>query len=192
MLDLFTILTKGGFVLWQKNFAPINGSPVEDLIRNVLIEERAGTDSYYKENYALKWTFANELDLVFVVAYQKILQLNYIDELLETVKRMFLETNKDLIAQGQLVDGDFTSFGSTFDQLLQQIEEKYSSQNRQRAPRKFENTKKFENSLKGSQAQNSKTNNSVCVCMGLSSASNVIVCSSGCTSRDQHKYRRRG
>ncbi|GAN10743.1 P-loop containing nucleoside triphosphate hydrolase protein [Mucor ambiguus] len=154
MLDLFTILTKGGFVLWQKTFAPINGSPVEDLIRNVLIEERAGTDSYFKENYALKWTFANELDLVFVVAYQKILQLNYIDELLETVKRMFLETNKDLIAQGQLVDGDFTSFGPIFDQLLQQIEEKYSSQNRQRAPRKFENTKKFENSLKGSQAQN--------------------------------------
>lgn len=156
MLDLFTILTKGGFVLWQKTFAPINGSPVEDLIRNVLIEERAGTDSYFKENYALKWTFANELDLVFVVAYQKILQLNYIDELLETVKRMFLETNKEVIAQGQLVDGEYSSFGPIFDKLLQQIEEKYSSQNRQRAPRKFENTKKFENSLKGSQAQNSK------------------------------------
>lgn len=158
MLDLFTILTKGGFVLWQKNFAPISGSPVEDLIRNVLIEERAGTDSYYKDNYALKWTFANELDLVFVVAYQKILQLAYIDELLETVKRMFLETHKQLIAEGHLVDGDYTSFGQIFDKLLLQIEEKYATHNRQRAPRKFENTKKFESSLKGSQAQNSKVN----------------------------------
>lgn len=148
MLDLFTILTKGGFVLWQKTFTPINGSPVEDLIKNVLIEERSGTDSYYKDNYALKWTFANENDLVFVVAYQKILQLTYIEELLETVKRMFL-------ASFEGVDADYTAFGPIFDKVLVQVEEK-STGHRQRTPRKFENTKKFETSLKGSQAQNSK------------------------------------
>lgn len=149
MLDLFTIVTKGGFVLFQKTFAPINGSPVQDLIKNVLIEERAGTDSYSKDNYALKWTFANENDLVFVVAYQKILQLNYLDELLQTVKRMFL----DDYFKG--VDDDYATFGPVFDKVLVQVEEK-STSNRQRAPRKFENTKKFETSIKGSQAQNSK------------------------------------
>jgi signal recognition particle receptor subunit alpha len=148
MLDLFTIITKGGFVLFQKTFTPINGSPVQDLIKNVLIEERAGTDSYSKDNYALKWTFANENDLVFVVAYQKILQLTYIDELLETMKRMF-------ISNFEGVDDDYTSFGPVFDKVLAQVEEK-SANNRQRAPRKFENTKKFETSLKGSQAQNGK------------------------------------
>lgn len=149
MLDLFTIVTKGGFVLFQKTFAPINGSPVQDLIKNVLIEERAGTDSYSKDIYALKWTFANENDLVFVVAYQKILQLNYLDELLQTVKRMFL----DDYFKG--ADDDYASFGPVFDKVLVQVEEK-STSNRQRAPRKFENTKKFETSIKGSQAQNSK------------------------------------
>lgn len=148
MLDLFTILTKGGFVLFQKTFAPINGSPVQDLIKNVLIEERSATNTYTKENYALKWTFANESDLVFVVAYQKILQLTYVDELLETVKRLFLQSFEG-------VEADYTSFGPIFDKVLLQIEEK-SSGSRQRAPRKFENTKKFETSLKGSQAQNSK------------------------------------
>ncbi|KAI8079644.1 signal recognition particle, alpha subunit, N-terminal-domain-containing protein [Gilbertella persicaria] len=153
MLDLFTILTKGGFVLWQKKFASISGSPVEDLIRNILIEERAGTNSYIKDNYALKWTFANEHDLVFVATYQKILQLGYIEELLETVKRMFLDMNKEAIAQGHLIDQDYEGFGPIFDKTLAQVEEKYASQ-RQRVPRKFENTKKFENSLKGSQAQN--------------------------------------
>lgn len=149
MLDLFTILTKGGYVLWQKTFAPINGSPVEDLIKNVLIEERAGTNSYTKDNYALKWTFANENDLVFVVAHQKILQLTYIEELLETVKRLFVSSFEGL-------DADYTSFTPIFDKALAQIEEK-SANNRQRVPRKFENTKKFETSLKGSQAQNSKS-----------------------------------
>lgn len=67
MLDLFTILTKGGIVLWDRAFTPISGNPVNALIRDVLIEERAGTSSYTKDSYAFKWTFANELDLVFVV-----------------------------------------------------------------------------------------------------------------------------
>lgn len=67
MLVLFTILNKGGLVLWQHTFSSVTGGPLESLIKNVLIEERAGTDTYIHESYALKWTFANDLDLVFVV-----------------------------------------------------------------------------------------------------------------------------
>ncbi|KAI8366937.1 SRP54-type protein [Choanephora cucurbitarum] len=150
MLDLFTILTKGGFVLWQKKFTSITGSPVEDLVRHVLMEERAGTNTYIKDSYALKWTFANEFDLVFVVAHQKILQLNYLDELLETVKRIFIETYQESLQRHALTG--FDQFGPVFEKALMQMEQKYSQ--RQRQPRKFEDTKKFETSLKGSQAQN--------------------------------------
>ncbi|KAG1139255.1 hypothetical protein G6F37_008230 [Rhizopus arrhizus] len=140
----------GGFVLWQKAFAPISGSPVQELIKNVLIEERSGTTEYIQNNYALKWTFANEVELVFVVVYQKILTLNYLEELLETVKRVFMATFQEML--GQDVMGDFSSFGPIFDRLLKQVEEKYINLKKQ--PRKFEDTKKFEQSLKGSQAQN--------------------------------------
>jgi signal recognition particle receptor subunit alpha len=59
------------------------------------------------------------------------------------------------LSEFQGVDDDYTLFGPIFDKILAQVEEK-SASNRQRAPRKFENTKKFETSLKGSQAQNSK------------------------------------
>ncbi|KAI9247541.1 SRP54-type protein [Sporodiniella umbellata] len=151
MLELFTILTKGGFVLWQKAFAPVSGTPVQDLIKNVLIEERSGTNEYLSNNYALKWAFANEVELVFVVAYQRILTLSYLEELLETVKRVFLSTFQEIL-NGDF-NGDFTLFGPIFDKLLKQVEEKYTTA-RQKTPRKFENTKKFEQSLKGSQAQN--------------------------------------
>ncbi|RCH89059.1 hypothetical protein CU097_000343, partial [Rhizopus azygosporus] len=151
MLDLFTIITKGGFVLWQKTFAPISGFPVQELIKNVLIEERSGTTEYIQNNYALRWTFANEAELIFVVVYQKILTLNYLEELLETVKRVFLATFQDILQKDS--NGDFTSFGPIFDKLLKQVEEKYANL-RQKAPRKFENTKKFESTLKASQAQN--------------------------------------
>jgi signal recognition particle receptor subunit alpha len=71
MLDLCTVLTKGGYVLWQKNYTHINGAPVDALIRDVLIEERAGITSYNKDSYALKWTFLNEKELVFVVSVDR-------------------------------------------------------------------------------------------------------------------------
>ncbi|KAI8330421.1 SRP54-type protein [Chlamydoabsidia padenii] len=151
MLDLFTILNKGGLVLWKHAYTSLTGSPVEGLIKNILIEERSGTDIYLKDSYALKWTFANELDLVFVVAYQKILQLSYIDELLETVKRLFIETYKDSVVADQGIHGDYSEFDAVFNKVLLSLEQK-SSSNKTRAPRKFENTKKFETTLKGSQA----------------------------------------
>ncbi|KAI8147149.1 signal recognition particle, alpha subunit, N-terminal-domain-containing protein [Fennellomyces sp. T-0311] len=158
MLDLFAILSKGGFVLWQKTFIPVMGSPIDALIKDVLIEERAGTNIFYKDSYALKWTFANEADLVFVVAFQKILQLQYVDELLETVKQVFLKTFQHNIGGNNGIDGDYTSFEDTFNKLLRQLEEKYST-SRQRAPRKFEETKKYENTLKAnsSPASNKKS-----------------------------------
>ncbi|KAL1929233.1 hypothetical protein VTP01DRAFT_2292 [Rhizomucor pusillus] len=159
MLDLFTILTKGGLVLWSKTFSPLFGSPVDSLIKNVLIEERAGSDTFYQDNYALKWTFANEVDLVFVVAYQKILHLSYIDELLETIKRLFLDKFRNSIESKTMLSEDYSAFDDLFDKALQQLEEKHSS-NRQRAPRRFEETKKFESTMKGSQVKASEQKSS--------------------------------
>ncbi|KAI7847111.1 SRP54-type protein [Circinella umbellata] len=141
MLDQFAILSKGGFVLWQKTFIPVMGSPIDALIKDVLIEERAGTNIFYKDSYALKWTFANEVDLVFVVAFQKILQLQYVDELLETVKQVFIKTFEQDIINNNGIDGDYGLFNDTFDKLLRQLEEKHST--------------KYETTLKGSQEVNS-------------------------------------
>ncbi|ORX53535.1 P-loop containing nucleoside triphosphate hydrolase protein [Hesseltinella vesiculosa] len=151
MLDQFTILNKGGFVLWQQTFTPTSGAgPVAALIKDVLIEERSATNTYLKDSCCLKWAFANQLDLVFVVAYQKILQLPFIDELLETVKRLFIDTYRDQITTDKGVHGDYSAFTPVFQKILQNVETKYASQST-RAPRKFEETKKFESTLKGSQ-----------------------------------------
>ncbi|CAO3638824.1 unnamed protein product [Cunninghamella blakesleeana] len=136
MLVLFTVLNKGGLILWQHIFSSITSGPLEALIKNVLIEERAATDTYVHESYALKWTFANNLDLVFV--------------LLETVKRLFIQTYKDTITIDQGIHGDYSEFDPMFMKVLKTLEEK-SSTKRGGAPRKFEDTKKFESSLKGSQ-----------------------------------------
>lgn len=152
MLDLCTVLTKGGYVLWQKNYTHINGAPVDALIRDVLIEERAGITSYNKDSYALKWTFLNEKELVFVIAYQSFLQLTYVDELLETTKRLFSTTFSEQLESSDVVGGDYSSFDPMFDRAWKTLEEKYSK-SKQKVPRKFEDTKKFENTLHGSKAK---------------------------------------
>ena len=68
MLDYFTIFNKRGIVLFSYPQAKkLPGAPVDRLIKDVLLEERSGENSYSLDAYALKWTFANEFDLIFVV-----------------------------------------------------------------------------------------------------------------------------
>lgn len=63
-------------MLWSRSFTPTAAqavsnsatSPVNSLIRDVLVEERSGHDKYEKDGYAIKWTFMNELELIFVVS----------------------------------------------------------------------------------------------------------------------------
>ncbi|CAL1704317.1 unnamed protein product [Somion occarium] len=105
MLDHCSISHKGGIVLWSRSFTPAaaqaaasSSSPVNSLIREALIEGRTAEDKYEKDGYAVKWSFVNDLELIFVVAYQRILQLTYIDELLATLKNIFVKLFEPFLA----------------------------------------------------------------------------------------------
>lgn len=97
MLEQLLIFTRGGLILWtcKELGNALRGSPIDTLIRSCLLEERSGAASYNYDApgaaYTLKWTFHNELGLVFVAVYQKILHLLYVDDLLAMVKREFAE-----------------------------------------------------------------------------------------------------
>lgn len=106
MLDHFTIFTRSGMVLWSKSFTPsipssTTGStynhPIDSLIRFAFLEDRLSSDKYEKEGYTLQWTLANDLELVFVVVYQRILQLTYIPQLLASIKDLFLDFFKPFV-----------------------------------------------------------------------------------------------
>ncbi|KAL5490226.1 hypothetical protein ACEPAI_5059 [Sanghuangporus weigelae] len=106
MLDHCSISHKGGLVLWSRSFTPTAAqvvsnpatSPVNSLIREVLIEGRSGEDKYEKDGYAIRWTFVNELELIFVVAYQRILQLTYVEDLLAAIKALFVKLFEPFLA----------------------------------------------------------------------------------------------
>lgn len=95
MLEQLLIFTRGGLILWtcKEVSNALKGSPIDTLIRSCLLEERSGLPSYTYDapgaSYTLKWTFHNELGLVFVAVYQRILHLLYVDDLLNMVKREF-------------------------------------------------------------------------------------------------------
>ncbi|PIN17651.1 Signal recognition particle receptor, alpha subunit [Handroanthus impetiginosus] len=116
MLEQLLIFTRGGLILWScKEFGnALRGSPIDTLIRSCLLEERSGAASYNYDapgaSYTLKWTFHNELGLVFVAVYQRILHLLYVDELLSMVKQGFSE----------IYDPKRTSYND-FDEIFQQL-----------------------------------------------------------------------
>jgi signal recognition particle receptor subunit alpha len=69
-----TYASSGGLTLWSRSFTPAaaqvaasSSSPVNTLIRDVIIEGRSAEEKYDKDGYSMKWTFVNELELIFVV-----------------------------------------------------------------------------------------------------------------------------
>ena len=61
----------------------------------MILAERSNEKQFTDGPYMLKWTLSNDLGLVFVVVYQRILQLMYTDDLLASVKRAFTATFED-------------------------------------------------------------------------------------------------
>jgi signal recognition particle receptor subunit alpha len=70
MLDYVIIFSKNGPVLWHRTYCKLQGSPIDDLVRSVLLEERGGAEKTAELGpYTMKWAFAagTGYDLVFVV-----------------------------------------------------------------------------------------------------------------------------
>ncbi|KAI9502778.1 hypothetical protein GGI25_005859 [Coemansia spiralis] len=160
MLDQFTIATKGGVILWNKEYAGVAGHPVDSLIQDEIIPGgRTDTSKYTAGAYTLQWTFANELNVIFVAVYQKILQLPYIEDMLRHIKRHFIarfeQEIKSLMDSSSVEFPDFSAFDGEFEQVWKAVEERdrKEKQGRMSAPRKFEETKKFQSTVKGAQAE---------------------------------------
>lgn len=121
MLDLFSIFSKGGIVLWCfQSTGEIFSPSVNALIRGVILQERSGNNSFNHNALTLQYKLDNEFELVFVVAYQRILQLSYVDKLLNDVHLEFRDKYKNELCGGQMmIDFDFKA---CFDKILRQSE----------------------------------------------------------------------
>jgi len=156
-LDFFSIFSKGGILLWcfkdtmlsaaeWETFTPT----INELIKCVLLQERAGRANYWEKpggQLALKYKLDNEFELVFVLGYQKMLALAYLDKLLDEIQLRFRDMFLDSLKAGD-VFRDFSSFGADFPKILKYVEkesevEKIAAQK----PRSFDESKKSEKSI---------------------------------------------
>ena len=126
MLDAFQVFTKGGLILfsWTLMGDVPKGAPVEALVKTHLLEERGGAEREFTHqvgaaSHALRWTTHNERGLVFVATYQSALRLTYVDDLLERVKRRFVDAHHDAAAPER---SNYDRFEEDFTALLRKAE----------------------------------------------------------------------
>lgn len=125
MLELFTVFTKGGIALYSisPGYKQVGASTINALITNAFIEERSATDKQFiHDSFALKWTLANEVDLVFVAVYEKSLQLQYVDELLDKLKIAFVQSFKSVL---QAPGKNEFKFDSIFNNIYHELVTQY-------------------------------------------------------------------
>ncbi|XP_037630427.1 signal recognition particle receptor subunit alpha [Sebastes umbrosus] len=152
MLDFFTIFSKGGIVLWCFQGAGVSESftgPVNALIRSVILQERSGNNSYTHEALSLKYKLDNEFELIFVVGFQKILTLTYVDKFIDDVQLHFRDRYKNELEQKgalKLINNNF-EFEDDFKVLLREAEE--STRGRGPVPmRTFKESEKSQKTVK--------------------------------------------
>ncbi|KAF2884106.1 hypothetical protein ILUMI_22074 [Ignelater luminosus] len=122
MLDLFTIFSKGGIVLWCfQSTSQIFTPSINALIKTVILQERTGINTFDHDGLTLQYKLDNEFDLVFVVAYQKILQLSYVDKFLNDIHLEFRDKYKnDLVNASYFQEYNFTDI---YNNVLRSSEE---------------------------------------------------------------------
>uniref|UniRef100_A0A672ISU1 SRP54-type proteins GTP-binding domain-containing protein n=1 Tax=Salarias fasciatus TaxID=181472 RepID=A0A672ISU1_SALFA len=149
MLDFFTIFSKGGIVLWCFQGAGVTESftgPVNALIRSVILQERSGNNSFNHEALSLKYKLDNEFELIFVVGFQKILTLTYVDKFIDDVQLHFRDRYKNELEQKgalKLLNNSF-EFQDDFMMLLREAEESSKA----RSPAHMRSFKESEKSQK--------------------------------------------
>lgn len=140
MIDAFYIFTKGGLLLWSTQLVKVNGNPLDRLIKEVLLEERVGETNTTLDSYSLKWKLLNDMDIFFVVVYQGILQIAYLEGLLETAAKNFLTHIVDDFGNGMKIKK--VDFDADFRKLLQKVDKDFAESKRRSVMKSFSETKK--------------------------------------------------
>lgn len=140
MIDAFYIFTKGGLLLWSTQLVKVKGNPIDRLIKEVLLEERVGETFATLDSYNLKWKLLNEMDLFFVVVYQGILQIAYLEGLLSMAAKEFNHHIANSFGSGLTIK--HVDFDQDFLRCRQKADKELKESRRPGGMRSFADTKK--------------------------------------------------
>jgi len=161
MLDFISIFSKGGILLWCFKGAGLLAKEweaftptVNQLVKTVLLQERTSKNNYWESGQlALKYKLDNEFELVFVVAYQKMLPLLYLDKLLDELQIRFRDMYREELRSNYLLT-DFAFFDNEYSKAIQLIEEEARlEEEMKKKPRSYQQSEKSTKSV-GSMIKN--------------------------------------
>eukprot|EP01083_Nonionella_stella_P287084 977182_1 len=175
MISKVAVFHRGGAVLWRSDDENETQTPtaggdnnnnndpylsINKLIQTVLLSDKTASDHMIYDSFTLKWTFANNLDLVFVAVYfsfQKSVML-YVDDFLQTVKNEFINMFKETLKNGilNLTQQDYTQFYLKYKRIQKYYKTQYKS-SKLNAPKQWHQTKQGQKQQKYS--YNHKKNN---------------------------------
>ncbi|KAA0198546.1 putative Signal recognition particle receptor alpha subunit [Fasciolopsis buskii] len=147
MLDFFVILTKGGFRLWcYPTTVEIFRISINTFLKSLILKENSGTSPFVHNSEAIKFYMDNEFHLLFIAAYQNVLQLNYVDKFLTAIALEFRDKYKNEL-QLNKIQCNFDDFQSVYMETLKRIESEYKTL---RSMSKYLPMRTFEQSEKSS------------------------------------------
>jgi signal recognition particle receptor subunit alpha len=101
MFDYVCIFTTGGVVLWCRAFCEMKLEPLNSFIKSILLEEKTAKTQFSVGDCVLKWRVQNDLQLVFAIMYKEILQLAFVEELLDMMRYEYVtKIHSSLVKQG--------------------------------------------------------------------------------------------
>ena len=143
MFDFVCIFTTGGVVLWSKAFCEIKLDVLNTFIKNILLVEKTGQAQYNFAEYVLKWKVQNDLKLVFAIIYKEILQLAFVEELLDLIRFEFVtKIYPQLMREGDVYMTLPNNFDQHFQVLWQRWELKSKEMDGPKKMKTFDQTKK--------------------------------------------------
>jgi signal recognition particle receptor subunit alpha len=132
MLDFFAIFSKGGILLfcfkeyglhkkaWESFVQTVNS-----LNRTVFLQDKSDGENVFEQGLlALKYKIDNKFDLVFVVGYQKILPLNYLNKLLDEIQLRFRNKYAQDLKEFNF-QSNFNDFTGEFETTCALVERKF-------------------------------------------------------------------
>ncbi|CAH8496774.1 unnamed protein product [Schistosoma guineensis] len=148
MLDFFVIITKGGIRLWCfPGSIDIFRLSINTFLKSLILEENAGRSPFVYDSRAMKFYMDNEFNLLFVAAYQNVLQLNYVDKFLTDIALEFRDKYKNKLVNHDIT-GSYDEFLPIYQATLKRTEDEFRDLRKSaKQMRKFEDSDKSKKTI---------------------------------------------
>ena len=88
-MDEIRIITKGGIILCKKNYSPLRGEPINQMIKEYILADRTWENKAIIGNYLLRWLTDNETSTIIICCHSKTIKIDYVENYLQEVMAEF-------------------------------------------------------------------------------------------------------